>query len=203
MRLFFGEEFLTQDWRSRTNLDISSLFTALALQVRRSVEEVQRITSLVLRPKWAGGLQEVVARVVIGEGLKSVEGPCRRIGVDIGELQPFVIWSASRSVVFQVEDARKGWDEIVNFVHQLGPTEHAKIHEKMTPIQSETPLGEDGRPLVRHQLPKKLAKVVERGSLCENRPQMVPGGGSMTLEAGPSRGIPNFSREEALGWFRS
>lgn len=86
VRLLFGKEFLTQDWRSRTNLVILSLFTALALQVGKSVEEVQRITSLVLRPKWAGGLQEVVARPVIGEGLKMAAGPSRRIGVAVGEL---------------------------------------------------------------------------------------------------------------------
>lgn len=51
VRLLFGEEFLTLDWGPRTNLDILSLFAALALQVGKSVEEVQRVTSLVLRPK--------------------------------------------------------------------------------------------------------------------------------------------------------
>lgn len=70
------------------------------------MEEVQRVSSLVLRPKWAGGLQEVVARAIIGEGQKLVEGPRRRIGVDVGALQPFVIWSASQLVALQVEDAR-------------------------------------------------------------------------------------------------
>lgn len=45
--------------------------------------------------------------------------------------------------------------------------------------------------------------MVERGSLCGERPRMVPGGGSEQQVAGSSKGIPNFSKEEALGWFRS
>ncbi|XP_059067586.1 uncharacterized protein LOC131858374 [Cryptomeria japonica] len=76
------------------------------------------------------------------------------------------------------------------------------IREKVTPIRFEAPLDEDGRPLVRHQLPKKSVKVVEHGSLCGSRPGTVLGGGSVTQEARPNRGIPNFSREEALGRFR-
>ncbi|XP_059071301.1 uncharacterized protein LOC131865388 [Cryptomeria japonica] len=63
-----------------------------------SNEEVQWISSLVLRPKWVGGLQDVVARSVIGVGLRMAEGPSRRIGVDVGELQHFVVWSASRPI---------------------------------------------------------------------------------------------------------
>lgn len=39
IQLLLGKEFLSQDWRPRTNLDISSLFTALALQVGKSKEE--------------------------------------------------------------------------------------------------------------------------------------------------------------------
>lgn len=42
----------------------------------------------------------------------------------------------------------------MEFVHKLGPTKRVKIHGKVTPIQSEAPLDADGRPLVRHQIPK-------------------------------------------------
>lgn len=91
----------------------------------------------------------------------------------------------------------------MNFVRQLGLTEHFNIRGKVTPIWSEAPLDENGRPLVWHQLPKKPKKVVERGSLCGGRPGTVPGGGCEQQVVGPSRGISNFSREEALGWFRS
>lgn len=92
----------------------------------------------------------MVAHSDIGVGLRMVEGPSRRIGVDVGELQPFVVWSASQPVVAQVEDARNGWVEIVNIVHQLGPTERFNIRGKVTPIWSEASLDKNGRPLVRY-----------------------------------------------------
>lgn len=186
----------------RTNLDISSLFFALALSVGRSSEEVQQVASLVLQPKWSGGLEDVVARAVVGEGLKMLEAPWWRIGVEMGGLQPLVIWSASQPVEIQLENARKGWRDVVHFVRELGPTERAKIRGKKTPIRSKAPLDEDGRPLIRHQTPRKQVKVMERGSLRGGRPRTMPGGGRESHVAGPSQGIPNFSREEALGWFR-
>lgn len=79
-----------------------------------------------------------------------------------------------------MENARKGWGEIVDFVRKLGLTERVKICGKVTPIQSEAPLDANGRPLVQHQIPKKQAKVVERGSLSGSRLGTVPGGGSVT-----------------------
>lgn len=66
VQLIFGEEFLVSDCWPRTNLGILSLFVALALSVGMSMEEVQQVASLVLQPKWVGGLNDVVARVVVG-----------------------------------------------------------------------------------------------------------------------------------------
>lgn len=80
-----------------------------------------------------------------------VEESWQRIGVELGELQPFVIWSASQPVETQLENARDGWREVVQFVHGLGPTKRVNIHGKMTPIWSEAPLDKDGRPMIRHQ----------------------------------------------------
>lgn len=105
----FGEEFLDTDCRPRTNLDVSSLFVALDLMVGGSKEEVLRVASLVLRPKWSGGLAEVVARAEIGMGLRMEQGSWRRLGGGSEVVQPLVVWSDSRSVDSQMEDARKGW----------------------------------------------------------------------------------------------
>lgn len=61
LRLMVREEFMVTICRPRTNLDISSLFVALALLVGMSMEEVLWVAALVLRPKWAEGLNDVVA----------------------------------------------------------------------------------------------------------------------------------------------
>lgn len=84
----------------------------------------------------------------------------------------------------------------------LGPTERVKIHGKTTPIRSKAPLDKDGRPMIHHQIPWKHVKVVERGSLHGGRSGTLPGGGREMHDARPNRGILNFSREEALSWFR-
>lgn len=78
-----------------------------------SPEEVQRVASLVLQPKWARGLNEVVTRAIVGKGLKMVEESWWRIGIELGELQRFVIWLMSRPIKTQLENARNGWREVV------------------------------------------------------------------------------------------
>lgn len=91
VRLMVEEEFLESDCCPRTNLDISSLFVTLALSMGKSTKEMFWVATLVLRSKWVGGLNDVVARVVVGKGMKMMEDPWWRIGVEARELQPFVM----------------------------------------------------------------------------------------------------------------
>lgn len=202
VRLMFGEEFLDSDCRSQTNLDISSLFVALALMVGGSTDEVLRVTSLVLRPTWSGGLAEVVARVEIGKGMRMVQVSWRCLSEEMGVVQSLVVWSASRSADAQMENARNAWRDVVKFMREPGSAKRAKMRGKQTPVKSQAPMDEDGRSLVRHQIPQKSAKVVECSLLRGGRPGTLTAGGMEIPEASPSQDIPNFSREEAIGSFR-
>lgn len=89
----------------------------------------------------------------------------------------------------------------MEFVWELGPVERVKMCGKQTPVKSQAPIDEDGRPVVRYQIPRKNAKVVDRSLLRGRWSGIITSVRMELTEAGPSQAIPNFSREEALGWF--
>lgn len=109
----YGVEYLEDLWKRHLNLDVVSLFVALALMVSDSKEEVSRVVTTCVDPQWLMEFEEIVARVVLGVGIETGVEPWRLIGGEDSSIQPLVIWSSASPKGVHVPKGKQGWRKIV------------------------------------------------------------------------------------------
>lgn len=66
----YGLEYLDDFWKRRSNLDMASLFVALALLVGGSKDEVQWLVAASVDRQWLLRLDEIIEQVILGVGIE-------------------------------------------------------------------------------------------------------------------------------------